>query len=226
MKGGILISNESLESGRYYTAVAAECRCGEACLAMARLHEGWESRAGKITSGAGSGGEWIPFCHSGLRMRAKFLLSLKKKYKPREPVGKNATQALSANTIFETVLTVRNRFIQHWAFHGIDRKQFVVSRSNALDIDEKVTGSSKRSFHVCADSGDGLVPEVIECGNLFGAQFECSEKFPVTPRFVENFVAEKYPERNFQILEKTTTLRSHLQRCCLLSMMRLSLSES
>ena len=53
-------------------------------------YESYESRQGKVTSGAGSGGEWIPYCQSGLRMRSKFLLSLPRKYKPREPVGKMA----------------------------------------------------------------------------------------------------------------------------------------
>ena len=68
-------------------------------------YESWESRAGKVTSGAGSGGEWIPYCHSGLRQRSKFMTSLPRKYKPKEPAGKNATQTLAPSTIFETVLT-------------------------------------------------------------------------------------------------------------------------
>ena len=159
-------------------------------------YESFESRAGKITSGAGSGGEWIPYCHSGLRQRSKFMTSLPRKYKPKEPAGKNATQLLAPSSIFETVLTVRNRYIQHWAFQNVSGKQFKVGRYNAFDIDEKTSGSSKKSFQVCADSGDGLVPEVIECGNCFATQFECSSKYPDTVKIVENFVCEKYKQMN------------------------------
>ncbi len=159
-------------------------------------YESVESRAGKITSGAGSGGEWIPYCHSGLRKRAKFLLSLPRKYKPKEPAGKAATHTLAPGTIFEAVLTVRNRYIQHWAFKGVSGRQFKVSRYNAMDIDEKTSGSAKQAFQVCADSGDGLVPEVIESGNLFGTQFECSLKYPDTAKLLDNFVAEKYRQMN------------------------------
>lgn len=163
-------------------------------------YESFESRQGKVTSGAGSGGEWMPYCQSGLRMRSKFLLSLPRKYKPREPVGKLAPAALAPNTIFETVLTVRNKYIQHWAFRRSKgkptSKTFRVSRYNEMDIDEKSSGSSKRSFSVLADSGDGLVPEVIECGNLFGTQFECSEGYPETVPIIHNFIAEKYAQMN------------------------------
>ena len=159
-------------------------------------YESWESRAGKITSGAGSGGEWIPYCHSGLRQRSKFMISLPRKYKPKEPAGKHATTSIAPSTIFETVLTVRNRYIQHWAFKGISNKQFKVGRSNAFDMDEKTSGSSKKSFQVCADSGDGLVPEVIECGNSFGTQFQPQLKYPDTVKMVENFVSEKYKQMN------------------------------
>jgi hypothetical protein len=163
-------------------------------------YESFESRQGKVTSGAGSGGEWMPFCQSGLRMRSKFLLSLPRKYKPREPVGKLAPAALAPNTLFETVLTVRNAYIQHWAFRNArgkpTSKSFRVSRYNEMDIDEKSSGSSKRAYRVLADSGDGLVPEVIECGNLFGTQFECCEAYPATVPLVHNFIAEKYAQMN------------------------------
>jgi hypothetical protein len=159
-------------------------------------YESWESRAGKVTSGAGSGGEWIPYCHSGLRQRSKFMTSLPRKYKPKEPAGKNATQTLAPSTIFETVLTIRNRYIQHWAFKGVSNKKFKVGRYNALDIDEKTSGSAKKSYQVCADSGDGLVPQVIECGNCFGTQFEPRFKYPDTVKIVENFVCEKYKQMN------------------------------
>ena len=159
-------------------------------------YESVESRAGKVTSGAGSGGEWIPYCHSGLRQRSKFMVNLPRKYKPKEPAGKQAIKLLTPSTIFETVLTVRNRYIQHWAFKGVSSKQFKVGRYNAFDIDEKTSGSSQKSFQVCADSGDGLVPEVIECGNCLGVQFECSSKYADTMKIIENFVSEKYKQMN------------------------------
>ena len=104
--------------------------------------------------------------------------------------------ALVPNTIFETVLTIRNKFIQHWAFRGVHGKSFRVSRYNQMDIDEKSSGSSKRAYRVLADSGDGLVPEIIECGNLFGTQFECCENYPATVPLLHNFVSEKYAQMN------------------------------
>ena len=59
-----------------------------------------------------------------------------------------------------------------------EKQQFKVGRYNAFDIDEKTSGSSKKSFQVCGDSGDGLVPEVLECGNCFATQFEIKSKYP------------------------------------------------
>ena len=142
---------------------------------------------------------WMPFCHSGLRGRAKFQPKMARKYRVSEPVGKEAAQLralMMPQTLFETLLTIRNRYIQHWAFRDIGVRQFIVPRYNLRDIDEKASGSAKRKYEVCADSDDGRVPEIIECGNLFGTQFECTTKYPETVQIMCNFVREKYHQMN------------------------------
>jgi hypothetical protein len=139
---------------------------------------------------------WFPYCHSGLRQRAKYATHLPRKYMPKEPYGKHVQASVVPAFLYETKLTLRTAEIQHWAFRGLKLREFLVPRRNLFDIDEKASGTSRRKFFILADSDQSLVPQVIESGHMFGTQFPVTLKYPETAQIMQNYVKQKYNQMN------------------------------
>ena len=146
--------------------------------------------------------QWLPFCHSGLRQRAKYATHLPRKYRPKEPFGKHAQPSVVPSLLHEVKLSIRTMEIQHWAFKGLKLREFLVPRQNLFDIDEKASGSARRKYFILADSDQTLVPQIIEAGNLFATQFSISSTYPETCQIMNNYVRQKYDLMNtFEYLD-------------------------
>eukprot|EP00945_MAST-04E_sp_MAST-4E-sp1_P005484 g5484.t1 len=153
--------------------------------------------------------QWLPFCHSGLRQRAKYATHLPRKYRPKEPFGKHAQPSVVPSLLHEVKLSIRTMEIQHWAFKGLKLREFLVPRQNLFDIDEKASGSARRKYFILADSDQTLVPQIIEAGNLFATQFSISSTYPETCQIMNNYVRQKYDLMNtFEYLDVSSAFLS------------------
>ncbi|CAD8121629.1 unnamed protein product [Paramecium sonneborni] len=141
--------------------------------------------------------EWIPKLNVGIHLRsaAQEFQSIGK-YVVKAPIYKPKQMGsfISKNKNTETVVSIRNVYLQHWAFKDIESR-FLAPLLNRWDVHNFQFNNSEKKFICLAESDEG--PSIIEYPKALACMFEIDTKYPFTNTLLKNFV--QYAMYNIKI---------------------------
>ncbi|CAK61665.1 unnamed protein product (macronuclear) [Paramecium tetraurelia] len=141
--------------------------------------------------------EWIPKLNVGIHLRsaAQEFQSIGR-YVVKAPIYKPKQMGsfISKNKNTETVVSIRNVYLQHWAFKDIESR-FLAPLLNRWDVHNFQFNNSEKKFICLAESDEG--PSIIEYPKALACMFETDTKYPFTNTLLKNFV--QYAMYNIKI---------------------------
>ncbi|CAD8200712.1 unnamed protein product [Paramecium pentaurelia] len=141
--------------------------------------------------------EWIPKLNVGIHLRsaAQEFQSIGK-YVVKAPIykPKQMGSSISKNKNTETVVSIRNVYLQHWAFKDMESR-FLAPLLNKWDVHNFQFNNSEKKFICLAESDEG--PSIIEYPKALACMFEIDTKYPFTNILLKNFV--QYAMYNIKI---------------------------
>jgi hypothetical protein len=86
------------------------------------------------------------------------------------------------------VVYVKATYVQHYAFSGLEKSQFLTISHSKWDVHSFSFPSAERAFTVLAESDRG--PVVIEYGSyILGTFFEIHSTYPSTLTILKNYIS-------------------------------------
>ncbi|CAD8196616.1 unnamed protein product [Paramecium octaurelia] len=150
--------------------------------------------------------EWIPKLNVGIHLRsaAQEFQSIGR-YVVKAPIYKPKQNGsfLSKNKNTETVVSIRNVYLQHWAFKDIESR-FLAPLLNRWDVHNFQFNNAEKKFICLAESDEG--PSIIEYPKALACMFEIDTKYPFTNTLLKNFV--QYAMYNIKVSNSSKPFNS------------------